>query len=122
MTVEEAVTQYVGAMTGIVMEPVQNVQAAALPAVTYQVISWPQDYSQDGAAMAWPRIQLTVSAATYADVVATVARLRAALSGVKFTASGWEYTSFVENDIDGLSPQAGQQGVYVRRMDVVVWH
>lgn len=122
MTVEEAVTQYVVAATGIVMEPVQNVQAATLPAVSYQVISWPQDYSHDGAAMAWPRIQLTVSAATYADVVATVTRLRETLSGIKFTLAGHEYTSFVENDIDGLSPQAGQQGVYVRRMDVVVWH
>jgi hypothetical protein len=128
MSVETTLVGYLAlqpavvALVGSRIEPVQNAQGTALPAVAYQMISRPQDYSQSGPGMAMPRIQFTISAATFAEVVAVADALRPALAGHKFTAGDGEYTSFVDNEMDGIAPAAGQAGYFLRRMDVVIWH
>jgi hypothetical protein len=95
---------------------VQNVQSTDLPAVSYQMISAPTDYTHDGTGMTIFRVQLTVTALTYASLVAVATSLRTALGGVR----NGGYVYFVENELDGISPPAGQAGYYLRRMDVSV--
>lgn len=104
------------------IEPVQNVQRTTLPAVSYQVISGPVAYSQDGQAMRSVRIQLTTTASTYASLLAVCDALRTALAGRRWTYTDGDYVSFVENEMDGLAVQSGQAGYYLRRMDVVIQH
>lgn len=110
------------ALVGDRIGPVQTVQAGSQPAVSYQVISWPRMYSQDGEAWRTPRIQYTVTATTYAAMRAAAAALTDALSALQFTTDGVQYTCFVENEIDGLAPESQEAGIYVRRIDVVVQH
>lgn len=122
MSMESDLTTYVlaqsavTALIGTRFEPVQNMQSTDLPAVSYQVISAPTDYTHDGTGMTIFRVQLTVTALTYASLIAVASALRTALAGVR---SG-DYVFFIENELDGLSPPAGQAGYYLRRMDVSV--
>lgn len=126
MNVETALTNYVlsqSAITALIahrFEPVENSQGTVLPAVSYQQISGPVDYTHDGDGFKSPRFQLTIVAKTYAETVAVYAVLYAALAGVRFTLSGFECVSFVENVIDGLAFESGEIGYYVRRMDVII--
>ena len=126
MTMEADLTTYVmtqspiTALIGTRFEPVLNVQGSVMPAVSYQVISAPTEYTHDGVAMTAWRVQLTVTALTYAGMLAVADLLRAALGGVVWTVSSRRYSSFVENVLDGLAPPAGQAGFYIRRMDVVI--
>lgn len=126
MSLEYALVGYlllqpeVTALVGSRIEPVRNVQGTALPAVAYQVISRTQEYSHDGPAIGEPRIQLTISGATFTEVLAVADALRPALAGRRFTDVDGEYTAFVENEDDGIAPTSGQAGYFVRRMDVVI--
>lgn len=108
------------ALIGTRFEPVLNAQGSLMPAVSYQVISGPTGYSHDGPAMTPWRVQLTVTDPTYTNTKAVAKLLRTALAGVVWTVSGRRYSSFVENELDGLAPPAGQTGYYLRRMDVVI--
>lgn len=122
MSMESDLTTYVLAQSAITaligtrFEPVQNIQSTDLPAVSYQVISAPADYSHAGLGLTTWRVQMTVTALTYASLVAVATALREALAGVIWS----QYSSFVENVLDGLSPPAGQAGYYLRRMDVII--
>lgn len=126
MSMEADLTAFVAtqgtvtALIGTRFEPVENVQGTAMPAVSYQVISGPADYSHDGLGLTFWRVQLTVTDLTYAGVVATANALRDVLVGKRWTVGSNVYVSFVENVIDGLAPPAGQAGFYLRRMDVVI--
>lgn len=100
------------------IEPVINAQSGFWPALSYQQISGPQDYTHDGPGMAYPRFQLTATGTTFADVVAVMSAVRALLDGRRWGA----YTSFCENQLDSYAADAGQQGVYIRRLDVVIWY
>jgi len=110
----------VTALIGTRFEPVQNVQGAVMPAVSYQVISGPADYSQDGLGLTTWRVQLTVTDLTYAGVKAVADALRDSLAGKRWSGVAGSYVSFVENVLDGLAPPAGQAGYYLRRMDVAI--
>lgn len=126
MSLESALVGYLLRQPGLValvgsrIEPVRNVQGSVMPAVAYQLISRPQEYSHDGPGMGQPRIQLTISGATFTDVSAVADVLRTLLAGRRFTSEAGEFTAFVENEDDGIAPTSGQAGYFVRRMDVVI--
>lgn len=126
--VEQSLVTYLGTQAGVTalvgtrIEPVENVQSQTLPAVSYQVISGPIGYSHDGSALQATRIQLTVTATTYSSLVALSNALQSALAGIRYTVDERWYVSQVQNVVDGLAPQAGQAGYYIRRIDVVIWH
>ncbi|MBK8211568.1 MAG: DUF3168 domain-containing protein [Rhodospirillales bacterium] len=126
MSLEYALVGYllrqpeVVALVGSRIEPVRNVQGSVMPAVAYQLISRPQDYSHDGPGLGEPRVQLTISGATFTSVSAVANALRPLLAGKRFTDRDGEYTAFVENEDDGIAPTSGQAGYFVRRMDVVI--
>lgn len=123
---ETDLTAYVGrqaaitALIGTRFEPVLNIQGSVMPAVSYQVISGPTEYSQDGPGLTSWRVQLTVTATTYTAMEALAKLLWSALAGKRWTGVDGSYASFVENVVDGLAPPAGQAGFYLRRMDVVI--
>lgn len=126
MSLENALVGYLLRQPGLValvgsrIEPVRNVQGSVMPAVAYQLISRPQDYSHDGPGIGEPRIQLTISGATFTSVSAVAEVLRPLLAGRRFTSEAGEFTTFVENEDDGIAPTSGQAGYFVRRMDVVI--
>lgn len=126
MSMETDLTAYIAtqatvtALIGTRFEPVENTQGTAMPAVSYQVISGPADYSHDGMALTFWRVQLTVTDLTYAGMKAVADALRTVLAGKRWTGVAGPYVSFVENVIDGLAPPAGQAGFFLRRMDVVI--
>ena len=126
MSIETTLVAYVlgqSAITALIgrrFEPVQNAQGTLLPAVSYQQISGPVEYTHDGDGFHSPRFQLTIVGRTYAEITAVCAVLYAALAGVRFTVGGTECVSFVENVMDGLASESGEMGYYVRRMDVVI--
>lgn len=126
MSMETDLTAYIATQTtvtaliGTRFEPVLNVQSQTLPAVSYQVISGPADYTHDGLGLTFWRVQLCVTDLTYAGVVAVADALRTVLAGKRWTGVAGPYVSFIENVIDGLAPPAGQAGFYLRRMDVVI--
>lgn len=105
-------------LIGTRFEPAVNTQGAVMPAVTYQVISGPRDHSHDGPGLASYRIQLTVTDTTYTGMVAVAKQLVRALDGKRWSGADTEYVSFVENELDGVAPAAGQAGFYLRRIDV----
>lgn len=126
MTMEADLVDYVlrqapvVALIGSRFEPLQNSQGATLPAVAYQVLSAPADYSHDGLGMMSWRVQLTISGSTYTSVVGVCDALRMALAGKGWAGPGGAYVSFVENILDGLAPTSGQAGFYIRRMDLLI--
>ena len=125
MTVETAlVTQLqtsaaLVALVGTRIEPVTNAQSGSWPALTYQQISHPKEHTQEGDGMQSPRFQLTATATTFSEVCAVTAAARAVLDGVQW---GGGYTSFADGQVDSYAAQSGQRGVFVRRLDVVIWY
>jgi hypothetical protein len=106
------------ALVGTRIEPVVNAQSGTWPALSYQQISGPREHSHDGCGIQFPRFQLTATATTFTEAAAVMAAARAVLDGF-----GWHgYNSFCENQLDSYAPQAGERGVYIRRMDVVIWY
>lgn len=108
-------------LTGLVgsrIEPVINAQSSGWPALTYQQISGPHDYTHDGPGMNHPRFQLTASATTFSEAVAVMTAACAMLDGKRWSS----YTSFCENQFDSYAIESGQQGVYIRHVDVVIWY
>ena len=126
MSMEADLTAYVtrvsaiSALIGTRFEPVQNVQGTTMPAVSYQLISNPIGYSHDGAGLRTWRVQVTVTAKTFAAVCAVGDALFGALAGVRWSGPDGLYASFVENVTDGLASVAGEAGYYIRRMDVMI--
>lgn len=108
------------ALIGSRFEPVINTQGAVMPAVSYQVISGPRDQSHDGPGLTSYRVQLTVTDTTYTGMVAVAKLLASALDGKRWSGVDGNYVSFVENELDGMAPSAGQAGFFLRRMDVVI--
>lgn len=129
MTLETALVAELDGAAGLValvetrIEPVLNAQSNVWPALTYQQISGPLDYSHDGPGMTYPRFQLTATATTFTQVVAVMSAARAALEGdhADFGGEGERATVFVENQFDSYAAESGETGVYVRRCDVVIW-
>lgn len=80
-------------------------QEAALPLITYQVISNERDYHHGGqASMAGPYVQFTIQAQTYQSARAVCAAVRARLSGYKGTVSTVVIDGcFLENEFDGYN-------------------
>lgn len=108
----------VTALVGDRIEPVLNSQDTPLPALSYQTVGRATEHTHDGALTSRPRVQVTAIASTYAQVVAVLQACKLALDGV-----GWGNgcASFVENEFDGHNADSRTAGVYVRRMDVMVW-
>ncbi len=111
------------ALVGTRIEPVRNAQSSTWPALSYQQISGPLEYSHDGPGMGYPRFQLTATDTTFLGVITVMNAARAALEGdhADFGGSGVRATVFVENQFDSYAAESGQRGVYVRRCDVVIW-
>jgi len=126
MSVERALTSYILAQTAITalighrFNPVENAQGTTLPAVSYQQISGPVEYTHSGDGFKTPRFQLTITGRTYADIVAVYTALYAVLCGVRFTVDSLEYVAFVENVLDSIAFESGEMGYYIRRMDVII--
>ncbi len=108
------------ALIGTRFEPVLNTQGTVMPAVSYQMISGPRDHSHDGPGLTSYRVQLTVTDTTYTGMVAVAKLLASALDGKRWTGVDGSYVSFVENELDGMAPSAGQAGYYLRRIDVMI--
>lgn len=123
MSIEQALVAKLRAATALTdlvgerIEPVINQQDTALPALSYQLISRAAEIAYDGAETATLRYQLTAIGASYASVLDVLAACKATLGGVSW---GGGIASFVENEFDGYS-QSGTQGIYVRRMDVLIF-
>ena len=98
----------VAGLIGTRLYPYLVPQDAELPAIAYQRISGPREYSHDGpSGQARALIQLTIEAATYAAAKSTAAAVRSALSGFRGILGGAGGTAvggiFIENEIDGYS-------------------
>lgn len=126
MSLESALAAYVlrqpavTALVGDRFDPVENPQGTAMPAIAYQTISRPREYSHDGGGLSDARVQLTISAATFTEVVAVADALRPVLAGRSFSDAEGRYVAFVENEMDGNAPASGQAGYFIRRMDVMI--
>lgn len=123
MTIETAlVTQLetsaaLVALVGTRIEPVINAQSGAWPALTYQQISGPEEHTHDGGAgFGMLRFQLVATAETYSQAAQVMAAARAVINGARWG----DYASFVDGASDAWAEQAGERGVFVRRMDVLV--
>lgn len=126
MSVESALVGYllvqpaVVALVGDRIEPVENSQGATMPAVAYQTLSRPVEFSHDGPGLAEVRIQLTISATTFTALLAVADALRPLLAGRRFSDVDGRYVVFVENEMDGIAPASGQAGFFLRRMTVMI--
>lgn len=103
--------------------PVVLPQAAPRPSLTYQVISGPRLYSQDGAALPTTfRVQLDIWADTYEDTRAVRDALLPTLTGAKFAAFGSPpvviQAVFVDNERDLYESELNEPGPLLFRKSI----
>jgi hypothetical protein len=111
MAIEAALYSYltnhaaVKALIGSRLYPNVVPQDTTLPAVAYQVITATRSYHHQGqSAIATPRIQFTVEAASYSSANAVAAALRQALSGYRGYVGSVEICgAYLENEFDGYN-------------------
>lgn len=97
-------------------------QAAALPAITLQVVTgdYPQTYGGLQATRD-PRIQMDVWGRTYAEAKSIMVALIAGLTG-RTVSSGIAFDNIIfEGERDGLE-RLETTNVYRRGIDLIVWH
>lgn len=125
MRITEAIRERLmghAALSGLVGERIHALhlpQGPILPAVTYQRISTPRVYSQDGySGLAHPRWQFDAWAESY-DMAYDVAE--ALVSAVNDMASDDLdiYAATVENQSDGYEPDTG---LYRQSVDAIIYH
>lgn len=98
------------------IHPLVLPQGCTLPAIRYQMIDNPVEATHDGpTALEHPRIQLTIQAATYAEIERAAKGLRLVLHAQRRTGQG---PVFVVNEVDDYDVELRQ---YVRHVDVIVW-
>lgn len=90
---------------------------AVLPAVTYQRISGPRDFSHDGPALANPRYQFSCFAVTYLTAEAVALQVQAALDGWN---AAYGFPAFADDPYD--LPAEPETGVYGVAVDAEIWH
>jgi len=92
-------------------------QDPTLPAVTYQRIDTPREYSHDGESfLVHPRFQISCWAGTQSGGEAVANQVRAALAGWPDAYGG---AAFVESQADLYDPDTA---IYHIPVDVVIWH
>jgi hypothetical protein len=112
----------VAALIGTRLYPLRIPQDAALPAVSYQLISQPGHYAhaEGDVGLRRSRVQLTVQANDYARMRSVLAALSDAVSGYRgTTGSTWFQAIFTETVRDEWA-EAFERGA--GRMDVIIWH
>lgn len=110
-TIEEALYSLVTTDTAVAalistrFTPIEVPQKSSLPAASYQVITTPREYDQDGpAGFASPRIQITITGQTYAEAKSVGNAIRSAINGYRGTVlSVVIFGIFLENEYDGSS-------------------
>jgi hypothetical protein len=113
MSPEECVVQRlitVGTTAGTRIVPLrlkQPVSANAFPAIVFQRISSPRQYTQDGdAKLPEPRVQLKLWSKTYTELEALAEEVREALSGWKDDTLGIGHC-FLMYEMDDFEEQSG---------------
>ncbi len=126
-----AATAGVTALVGNRIHPLRLPPGGALPAITYQMVSDPRQYTHDGAAgLAQPRIQITCWGETdsngnslYSSAKALAAAVRVALSAFSGTlgGAGGVFTGycFTANEIDLYDPETKR---YYTAVDFFLGH
>lgn len=108
------VTNEVAAIDGRI-HPIILPDTPTLPAITYQLVSEPQDPTQDGPGMAEPRYRFKVWASSYVELGTVVAELKAAFNGRH---DGPFRSSFVEASVEDFDRGTKR---FWRVVDVVGW-
>lgn len=123
---ELAADSSVSALVSSRIYPVLIPQDVDMPAIAYQRISGPRDYSHQGAGLVSARFQITCQATSYSGAKSLAAAVRDALSGFSGTmgAGGGGggvkvQGAFVDNDLDGYGATAQEWTV---RLDVIIQH
>lgn len=138
MTLEEALYTHLSGYAGLTalvstrIYPDEMPQGCAKPAVVYQRIDTPREYTHDGPAhLAHPRFQFTAwalpsataSGSTTAKAVAD--QIRAALDGYTGTMGGAGGVAvqavFVADERSGFEMD-GQTRLHSYQLDVILWH
>lgn len=114
----------VAALVGTRIYPNVIPQDASLPSLAYQVISRPGLMAHDGpSGLAWPRVQFTVQADDYDQVVDLTNKVRIALDGYSGLMGGpggvTVEGAFVKDARDGHQFATERE---TRRLDAVVYH
>lgn len=128
MLIDEVLVAYLSnepGMAGLVgtrIYPLVIPEKKKLPAIAYQQISAPREYTHSGQEdMVSARFQFTVQAASFPQIRATVIALRRALSGYRGPMGGASGISvegsYLENEIDGWSEATGK---FTRRLDFIL--
>ena len=103
--------------------PLTMPQDVTLPAVVYQRVTGPREYSFTGSSgLAHPRFQVSVWAETYASAKDVAEQIKVALGGYNGgMGSGGTlvYGSFIENELDFYEPDTR---LYHVPVDFTMWH
>lgn len=95
----------VTAIIGTRLHPLKLPQSPTLPALTYQRIGGPHTHAMgEASGLAYPIIQLTSWAETYAEAKTLAAAVQAALDGQSCGTGG---VAELQNDIDLVDPETG---------------
>lgn len=103
------------------MYPLKLPQNATVPALTYQKIARPREYSHSGDSnLANPTYQFDCWAKTHEAAVTVAVQVEAAFTGFSGTmGSETVYAAFISNVIDDIEPDTA---LYRQIVDVEFWH
>jgi hypothetical protein len=100
-------------------------QSAAMPAITYQMISGTTDYDADSYdALNHPRMQIVCWGSTYNSASIVKRALKAIINGYKGTVDSITIQAIFiedENDMPNLS-DSEQLTRFGKRIDIIIWH
>lgn len=130
MKIEEALFSHLkshaglSALVGTRIYPQIMPQGVTMPAVTYQKISGPREYSHGGPSeLAHPRFQLSCWAKNYSTAKDIAEQVRLALQAYRGTMGGaggvTVYGAFLENEIDLYESDTR---LYHIPVDFSIWH
>ena len=101
-------------------------QDTVLPAITYQQISGPRDYTSDGeSGLVESRYQLNCIAETYQGAKELFEAVRLAVTAYEGTVNGIEIQRIHiedEGDFPQVSPEAAQKVRYGKHCDLLIWY
>jgi hypothetical protein len=98
--------------------PVQLPDGVTLPAMTYQQVDGPGEYSLSGfSSLVHPRYQFGITATSFKTCGQIREALKTALNGWNATAQG--YAAYCDDWPDW---KEAERGVYRMTVDAVIWH
>lgn len=101
--IEEVIVAWVEDISGLVPYPAKLEQTPALPGVTYQLVTAPESYTQDGpTGKVSAMFQLNIWDSTYLGAVSTAKAIKQGINGFRGEKYGIKIDSvMVSNAIDG---------------------